>query len=138
MNAEEYDRQMDMTAPPVEPGEQDRPAPLDAERVPTHPSPPEPMFWTDEELDQTYRSRWIAVQAEFVDDPTDSIRSADELVAEVIENVSNAFLDERSSLEETWAQNGDVSTEDPRVSMTRYRELFDRLMQAGENRSRYE
>jgi len=98
----------------------------------------EPSFWNDDEKEEAYRSRWIEVQAEFVDDPTDSVRNADELIAEVFENLSDAYMEERSSLEEQWAETGDVSTEDLRVSLTRYRDLFDRLMTVGERNGRYE
>lgn len=93
---------------------------------------PEPTFWNDDEKEEAYRSRWIEVQSEFVDDPSDSVRNADELIAELIENVSITFSRERSNLEEKWMNGNDVSTEDLRISMTRYRDLFDRLMRAGE------
>jgi hypothetical protein len=92
----------------------------------------EPTFWNDDEKEEAYRSRWIEVQSEFVDDPSDSVRNADELIAELIENVSITFSRERSNLEEKWMNGNDVSTEDLRISMTRYRDLFDRLMRAGE------
>jgi hypothetical protein len=120
MNAEPVQRQVQEPAPP-------------ASR-----QPQEPSFWNDDEKQEAYRSRWIEVQAEFVDDPTDSVRNADELVAEVIENLSDTFMEERSSLEDQWAETGDVSTEDLRVSLTRYRDLFDRLMTVGESNGRYE
>jgi hypothetical protein len=89
----------------------------------------EPLF--NHKNIEVYRSRWQDIQARFVDDPKDSVRDADELVAKVIQNIAEIFAGERSYLEEMWKQGGEVSTEDLRLSLTRYRSFFNRLLSIG-------
>ena len=83
----------------------------------------------DEELDG-FRGRWDAVQVGFVDEPRGSVQQADALVAELMQRLAQTFSDERTSLESQWEQGADVSTEDLRVAMQRYRSFFDRLPRA--------
>lgn len=78
-----------------------------------------------------FRSRWLDIQTRFVDDPKDSVRDADMLVAEVIKNIAEIFAEERSYLEEQWKQGDEVSTEDLRISLMRYRSFFNRLLMMG-------
>jgi hypothetical protein len=83
----------------------------------------------DEELDG-FRGRWDAVQVGFVDEPRGSVQQADALVAELMQRLAQTFSDERTSLESQWEQGADVSTEDLRVALQRYRSFFDRLLRA--------
>ena len=83
----------------------------------------------DEELDG-FRGRWDAVQVGFVDEPRGCVQQADALVAELMQRLAQTFSDERTSLESQWEQGADVSTEDLRVAMQRYRSFFDRLLRA--------
>ena len=83
----------------------------------------------DEELDG-FRGRWDAVQVGFVDEPRGSVQQADALVAELMQRLAQTFSDERTSLESQWEQGSDVSTEDLRIAMQRYRSFFDRLLKA--------
>lgn len=83
----------------------------------------------DEELDG-FRGRWDAVQVGFVDEPRGSVQQADALVAELMQRLAQTFSDERTSLESRWEQGADVSTEDLRVALQRYRSFFDRLLRA--------
>jgi hypothetical protein len=53
---------------------------------------------------------------------------ADELVAAVMKRLAEVFADERANLEQEWAKRNDVSTEDLRVAIRRYRSFFDRLL----------
>jgi hypothetical protein len=76
------------------------------------------------------RQRWTACQERFVDEPRDSVKSADELVAEVMEKVASEFASTRKSLEQQWDRGDRVSTEDLRLAMQRYREFFNRLLAA--------
>ena len=87
-----------------------------------------PLF-DDDELG-TYRSRWDAVQARFVDDPRGTVKDADALVNDVMQQLTRTFTDERSSLESQWSEGKDASTEDLRVAMQRYRSFFARLLAA--------
>ncbi len=74
------------------------------------------------------RARWSDVQARFVDDPREAVRSADALVDEVVRDLSKQFSEERSRLEGQWGRNDEVSTEDLRVALRRYRSFFERLL----------
>ena len=74
------------------------------------------------------RSRWNEIQSEFVDEPRHSVEQADGLVAQTIKRLAEQFADARTKLEEQWSRGGDVSTEDLRVALQRYRSFFDRLL----------
>lgn len=88
----------------------------------------EPLF---EAADRDHFSdRWTTVQAAFVDDPRDAVKEADTLVAELMKRLAETFSAERSRLESQWDNDEDVSTEDLRISLQRYRSFFDRLLSA--------
>ena len=76
------------------------------------------------------RTRWSDVQSAFVDEPRKAVEGADQLVAAVMQHLAKGFANERSKLENQWSRGGDVSTEDLRVAMQRYRSFFDRLLNA--------
>jgi len=86
----------------------------------------EPLFEEDEA--KKFRSRWLAIQSKFVDDPRDSVKQADELVADIIKNVTMNFADRRIGLEKQWNSGENISTEDMRVTLKRYRSFFERLL----------
>jgi hypothetical protein len=88
----------------------------------------EPLFGGDEA--ERYRSRWSEVQAAFVDEPRRAVEDADALVAEPMRRLAETFANERSKLEQQWDRDGDVSTEDLRIGLQRYRSFFDRLLSA--------
>jgi hypothetical protein len=75
-----------------------------------------------------FRTRWLAIQSKFVDDPKASVTEADDLVADVITGITNSFADRRSTLEKNWNGGGDASTEDLRQALKQYRSFFDRLL----------
>jgi hypothetical protein len=75
-------------------------------------------------------ARWQEIQVRFVDDPRDAVSDADGLVAELIDRLTRGFADERSELEGRWEQGSEVSTEDLRVALQRYRSFFQRLLAA--------
>ena len=77
---------------------------------------------------QNLRTRWDGVQAAFVDEPRRAVEQADELVATAIKRLAEVFAEERSKLEHQWGSGGDVSTEDLRVTLQRYRSFFSRLL----------
>jgi hypothetical protein len=76
------------------------------------------------------RTRWNNVQTGFVDEPRHAVEDADKLVATVMERLAQGFASERSSLERQWSSGDQVSTEDLRVALQRYRSFFDRLLNA--------
>ena len=85
-----------------------------------------PMFAGDEA--SGFRTRWEAVQTGFVDEPRKAVQEADALVALVMKRLSEVFTNERSSLERQWGEGDEISTEDLRVALRRYRSFFERLL----------
>jgi len=72
--------------------------------------------------------RWQRIQSTFVDDPRKSVTEAHQLVGELTQRIVDAFAQERDALERQWSKGADVSTEDLRVSLQRYRAFFSRLL----------
>ena len=91
-------------------------------------SEPTPLFGTDEA--DGFRHRWESVQADFVDDPRHAVEDADKLVSDAIQRLSKVFAEERTNLEQQWKRGDDVSTEDLRLALTKYRSFFERLLAA--------
>ena len=85
------------------------------------------MLFNDGELTDM-RSRWTEVQSAFVDDPRDCVQKADGLVADVVDKLTTGFSGARAHLEEQWSRGEEVSTEDLRIALKRYREFFERLL----------
>lgn len=102
-----------------------------AETPPNSPTQPTqaratPLFPSDQA--QQLHSRWESIQAGFVDEPRRAVEQADGLVAEVIKSLAETFASERSNLEQQWGRGDDISTEDLRLALQRYRSFFDRLL----------
>jgi hypothetical protein len=85
------------------------------------------MLFRDGELTEM-RSRWTEVQAAFVDDPRDCVQKADSLVADMVDRLTSGFAQARSGLEAQWSRGEQVSTEDLRIALQRYRAFFERLL----------
>jgi len=96
----------------------DQPKPHDEGKMPLFP---------ENDL-QHLHSEWTNIQSKFVDEPRRSVEEADHLVAQTIQRLAQSFANARSGLEGQWARGGDVSTEDLRVALQRYRSFFDRLL----------
>ena len=75
-----------------------------------------------------FRAKWNSLQIKFVDEPRSAVKEADSLVADMIKRITELFANERSGLEQQWSRGDDVSTEDLRIAMKRYRSFFDRLL----------
>ena len=88
----------------------------------------EPLLSPDESA--RFSSSWEEIQASFVDEPRQSLERADALVADVMQRLAASFSDVRTNLESQWDRGDDVSTEDLRVALTRYRSFFRRLLSA--------
>jgi len=74
------------------------------------------------------RTRWKEIQTGFVDEPRKAVEQADGLVASAMKRLAEVFAEERSGLEQQWDRGDNVSTEDLRVALQRYRTFFDRLL----------
>lgn len=81
-----------------------------------------------DEATSDVRSRWEQIQGSFVDEPRHAVEEADALVAELMQQLADSFADERERLESQWDRGDEVSTEDLRVALQRYRSFFDRLL----------
>ncbi len=66
---------------------------------------------------EKFRTRWLAIQSKFVDDPSASVKEADNLVADVIQGIMASFADRRGFLEKNWNGGGEASTEDLRLAL---------------------
>jgi hypothetical protein len=73
---------------------------------------------------------WQEIQARFVDEPREAVEDADALVADVMRRLAETFSEERQRLEHDWHAGDEVSTEDLRVALQRYRSFFQRLLAA--------
>lgn len=85
------------------------------------------MLFRPEEAGQ-FRTRWTDVQGAFVDSPRSAVERADSLVAETMKRLAEMFSEERAKLEAQWDRGDNVTTEDLRVALQRYRAFFDRLL----------
>jgi hypothetical protein len=114
----------DIASEPEQTNEADEPLSRDeqegAEREPLLPG----------DQSREFTGRWQEIQTGFVDEPRRSVEEADRLVADLMQNLAARFADERERLESQWDRGDDVSTEDLRLALTRYRSFFDRLLSA--------
>ena len=60
------------------------------------------LFGNDELRD--YRSRWDEIQTGFVDEPRQAVEQADELVADLVRQITASFSEARSKLESQWSE----------------------------------
>jgi hypothetical protein len=88
----------------------------------------EPLFPSDQR--DRFTTRWQEIQTSFVDHPREAVAEADALIADLMQRLAASFSQERERLETQWDRGNDVSTEDLRVALTRYRSFFDRLLHA--------
>ncbi len=93
---------------------------------PTNGESPTTLLNRDES--ERFRSHWNEIQGRFVDEPRPAVQEADALVSEVIEKITQMFANEHSSLKSQWNQGNDVSTENLRKALQRYRSFFNRLV----------
>jgi hypothetical protein len=85
-----------------------------------------PLFSSEEAKD--FRARWDAIQVSFVDEPRGVVEQADTLVAVAMKRLAEMFAAERTKLEGQWDRGDNVSTEDLRLALRRYRSFFGRLL----------
>jgi hypothetical protein len=87
-----------------------------------------PMALLPDQQIEDFQSRWNTVQTGFVDEPRSAVENADALVAQIMKRLAEIFAEERAQLEEQWTRGADVSTEDLRITLQRYRSFFTRLL----------
>jgi hypothetical protein len=74
-----------------------------------------------------YGRRWDAVKGGFVDEPRQAIVEADQIVAELLEELQTLFHDQRRDIEHGIDAES-TSTEDLRLALRRYSSFFARLL----------
>ncbi len=99
-----------------------------------------------------YHADWVEIQADFVDEPSESVEKANDLIKEVMEargfpvvdfeqrvaDISVLYPDFVSNYRSAHAialrnhHNGGVSTEELRQAMVHYRSLFEELLDTAE------
>lgn len=77
---------------------------------------------------QDLKNSWERIQVGFVDEPRSAVEQADSLVASAMKRLAEVFAQERSNLEQQWGRGDNVSTEDLRLALQRYRSFFHRLL----------
>jgi hypothetical protein len=114
---------------------EEQPAQREREPAPVRPparegaaEPEPPVALLSDRDTQGFRSRWEAIQIGFVDSPRDAVQQADGLVAELMKGLAGGFAQAKSDLEQQWSRGENVSTEDLRQALRRYRSFFDRLL----------
>lgn len=75
-----------------------------------------------------FRSRWMDIQTQFVDEPRRAVEQADDLVTEITDRIMKVFTHNREDLERQWTAGDEVSTEDLRRTLRSYRSFFERLL----------
>lgn len=85
------------------------------------------LLFREEEAGHLHQ-QWQEIQGAFVDEPRSAVKRADELVASTIKRLTEMFSEERGRLEGEWSRGDNVSTEDLRIAMQRYRTFFDRML----------
>jgi hypothetical protein len=78
----------------------------------------------------SFTARWQEIQAGFVDEPRRAVADADAIVADLMQRLTTMLASEREQLESHRGTGQDVSTEDLRQGLRRYRSLFERLLAA--------
>lgn len=77
---------------------------------------------------EAFRTQWRELQAAFVDSPQEAVRDADELVAQIMQNLAATFAEHKRTLEGQWSRGDEVQTEDLRLALRRYRSFFNQLL----------
>jgi len=84
-------------------------------------------LFSQDESKQLY-AKWDAIQVGFVDEPRQAVERADSLVATAMQRLAEVFAEERARLEGQWDRGDNVSTEELRLALRRYRAFFGRLL----------
>jgi hypothetical protein len=100
---------------------------MESEQEPRADEPGGELFEAGEREDA--ERRWREIQARFVDEPRSSVEEANRLVAELTDRLVSGFGAERSRLEGQWDRGEDVTTEELRLVLQRYRSFFSRLLE---------
>ncbi|MFC9441042.1 hypothetical protein, partial [Nocardia sp. NPDC057030] len=107
--------------------EQAAPADTDAEQQHVSLDDVETPLFADADLDRL-RTQWREVQGAFVDNPRDAVTQADQIVSDVIYQLTTVYAERKRVLEQRSAGLGEADTEDLRQALRGYRGFFRRLL----------
>jgi hypothetical protein len=115
-----------MTDQNITPADETKPVVAEPNRQAAHDEANAPLFHDDE--GRGFRTRWEGIQTGFVDEPRAAVEQADALVSGIMKRLTDVFAEERAALEKHWGRGENVSTEDLRIALKRYRSFFERLL----------
>ena len=72
--------------------------------------------------------RWWQIQASFVDQPRSAVAEAHALVGGIVDDLVRQLESQRTELEQRWSNGQEISTEDLRCDMQRYRDFLGRVL----------
>ena len=75
-----------------------------------------------------FKRRWRDLQADFVDDPQQAVRTAGDLSRQILQALADTIAD-AERIDRWQAEDGTSGTEDLRVALRQYRTLVDRLLE---------
>lgn len=76
--------------------------------------------------------RWLVTQAQLLDDPRDAVREAGLLIGDAMQFVTSTFTEHRDRIEREWKRESELSTDELRIVMRRYRNLFQYVLSASQ------
>jgi hypothetical protein len=109
-------------APPVTAAPADTAAPVEAAAPAVAEAPEAPLGSLDA---AGIRSRFLDIQAGFVDEPRQAVEEADRFVDDLVKQVADALRQQRGQLAGVTAE---ASTEDLRLALRAHRQFVDRLL----------
>jgi hypothetical protein len=68
--------------------------------------------------------KWLEAQAALLDDPRDAAARTDEMVREGIQHLLKALDAQRGAIQATWSNDNNITTDELRDLIRRYRDLF--------------
>ncbi len=96
--------------------------------VPNVPLMEQEASFFDREESEKFNQQWMEIQGKFVDEPRVAVQKADDLISDMIKQITMMFDKELDTLETQWNQGDEVSTEDLRMTLQHYRSFFHRLV----------
>jgi len=96
--------------------------------IPKLPSMEPVASFFDREESEKFNQQWMEIQGKFVDEPRIAVQKADDLISDMIKQITTMFDKELNTLETQWNQGDEVSTEDLRMTFQHYRSFFHRLV----------
>ncbi|CAN5907340.1 hypothetical protein BH23ACT10_BH23ACT10_33950 [soil metagenome] len=75
----------------------------------------------------TLAARWRSLEERFVDDPTQAVDEADQLVEQAVDDITTALDKRRTDVRDRWADRDDATTEQLREALHHYRVLLGQL-----------